>query len=606
MQAPIDLGIPTYLTFKMGATPHTGGVFFRVWAPHANSVFVMGDFNDWKPFDISMLPQEGGEWAINVEQAKAGDEYKYVIKNGDLELHRNDPYARALTHSAGKSIVYDPNFDWGDDDFIMPDHNDLILYELHIGTFQRTQPNVPGTFFTAIQRLDYLQWLGVNAVEIMPPFEFSGALSWGYNPSQPFAIESTYGGPNAFKTFVKEAHKRRIAVILDVVYNHFGPFDLDLWQFDGWSEDGKGGIYFYNDWRSQTPWGDTRPDYGRPEVRRYLTDNALMWLSEYRCDGLRMDMVPYMRNVHANGNPADNLDSGYTTIREINRAVHSQFPHKIVIAEDMHTLSDITADLRDGGLGYSAQWDAQFVHPMQEVLKAADDNQRDMLKVEKAFLFRYNNDAFSRVIYTESHDEVANGKARIVEDIAPGQDGDNVFAERRSKLGIGLVMTAPGIPMLFQGQAILESGWFSDTDAIDWSKLKENKGFAQSIRDLVRLRRDFAGHTAGLKSQHTETLHLDNVQKVIAFHRFDGPATEPQHSVVVVANFRNQDQDHYQIHFPDSGDWTLVYNSDVEHLLKPDKADAKALHLTAIPGEHGPTGEVHLSPYGFLIYAKTT
>ena len=111
-------------------------------------------------------------------------------------------------------------------------------------------------------------------------------------------MESAYGGPDGFKNFVREAHRRGLAVILDVVYNHFGPSDLDLWQFDGWQENDKGGIYFYNDHRSETPWGDTRPDYGRPEVRQFILDNALMWLEEYHIDGLRYDMILYIRSVH--------------------------------------------------------------------------------------------------------------------------------------------------------------------------------------------------------------------------------------------------------------------------------------------------------------------
>ena len=112
----------------------------------------------------------------------------------------------------------------------------------------------------------------------MPTMEFSGDFSWGYNPSNPFAVESIYGGPDAYKRFVKAAHEYGIAIIADVVYNHLGSSDLELWQFDGWSENGKGGIYFYGDHRSHTPWGETRPDYGRGEVRQYLRDNALMWL----------------------------------------------------------------------------------------------------------------------------------------------------------------------------------------------------------------------------------------------------------------------------------------------------------------------------------------
>lgn len=602
----IEAGNLDYQTHAMGAVPHERGVHFRVWAPNAQAVWVTGNFNGWRADATPMRPQADGQWAINVPNAKAGDEYKFVIRNGDLVLHRNDPYAKEVTHSVGNSVVVDPAFDWGNDhEFAMPSHNDLVIYELHIGTFNRTTGQHTGTFWSAIKRLDYLQWLGVNAVEVMPPFEFAGDLSWGYNPAHPFAIETAYGGPQAFKTFVKEAHKRGIAVILDVVYNHFGPSDLDLWQFDGWSENGKGGIYFYNDWRSQTPWGDTRPDYGRPEVRRYLVENALMWLSEYRCDGLRMDMIPYIRNVHANGNPADNLDMGYQAIREINQAVRHHFPHKITIAEDMHTLEAVTADLSVNGLGYNSQWDAQFVHPMQEVLKTPSDDQRDMLKVERAFLFKYNNDAFQRVIYTESHDEVANGKARIVEDIAPGQDGENYYAEKRALLGIAMMMTAPGIPMLFQGQAILEDRWFEDTDAMDWSKLEKNKGFAQSVRDLIRLRRDFKGNATGLKSQNVDTLHLNNQAKVVAFHRHDGPADNPARSVVVVANFRNTDYDHYAINFPAAGAWRLVYDSGWEGYSDYNEGDTKANHLLAHATEHGAIGHVHLSPYGVLVYTKS-
>ena len=130
----------------------------------------------------------------------------------------------------------------------------------------------------------------------MPLAEFAGELSWGYNPACIFAVETDYGGPLGFKRFVKAVHQAGMGVILDVVYNHFGPSDLDLWQFDGWSENGLGGIYFYNDWRAETPWGSTRPDYGRKEVRQFIRDNAMMWLEEYHVDGLRLDMTLYMRH----------------------------------------------------------------------------------------------------------------------------------------------------------------------------------------------------------------------------------------------------------------------------------------------------------------------
>ena len=137
----------------------------------------------------------------------------------------------------------------------------------------------------------------------MPPFEFAGDISWGYNPSHLFAIESGYGGPDAFKRFIREAHAHGIAVIVDVVYNHFGPSDLDLWRFDGWSEGDGGGIYVYNDERAMTPWGATRPDYGRGEVRTFLRDSALTWLEEFRCDGLRFDATVYIRSDRRRSRP---------------------------------------------------------------------------------------------------------------------------------------------------------------------------------------------------------------------------------------------------------------------------------------------------------------
>ncbi|MCK7493864.1 MAG: alpha-amylase family glycosyl hydrolase [Comamonadaceae bacterium] len=139
---------------------------------------------------------------------------------------------------------------------------------MHIGSFFVNEATARGPVLSAGAGPSSTTWsLGVNVVQVMPVAEFAGDYSWGYNPAHVFAVESAYGGPDAFKTFVKACHQRGLAVVLDVVYNHFGPSDLDLWRFDGWSENDKGGIYFYNDDRSSTPWGDTRPDYGREAVR---------------------------------------------------------------------------------------------------------------------------------------------------------------------------------------------------------------------------------------------------------------------------------------------------------------------------------------------------
>ena len=170
----------------------------------------------------------------------------------------------------------------------------------------------------------------------MPPFEFAGDVSWGYNPAHLFSIESSYGGPDAFKRFIQAAHREAIAVIVDVVYNHIGPSDLDLWRFDGWSEGDWGGIYFYNDERAVTPWGDTRPDYGRGEVRTFLRDSALTWLEEFRCDGLRFDATAYIRMVDGGlGEEEGPLPDGWTLMAWMNDEIRARQPWKVTIAEDL-------------------------------------------------------------------------------------------------------------------------------------------------------------------------------------------------------------------------------------------------------------------------------
>ncbi|MHC5540984.1 alpha-amylase family glycosyl hydrolase, partial [Singulisphaera rosea] len=333
----------------MGAIPYEVGVAFRVWAPHAERVFVVGDFNEWKEDATPMEHEEHGYWYADVPEARVGDEYRYLIVNGEARLSRIDPYARQVTNSVGNAVVQDPEFDWEGDAFTMPGWDELVIYEMHIGTFNDDPGGPAGTFADAEEKLHHLKTLGINAIEVMPAAEFAGDFSWGYNPAHIFAIESAYGGPAAFKSFIKAAHRLGIAVILDVVYNHFGPGDLHLWQFDGWSENNGGGIYFYNDWRSETPWGNSRPDYGRGEVRQFIRDNAMMWLEDYHVDGLRYDMTLYIRHVRGNGDPGAQLPDGWGLAQWINGEIRDRFPGRITIAEDLQNDCWITKGAGVGG-----------------------------------------------------------------------------------------------------------------------------------------------------------------------------------------------------------------------------------------------------------------
>lgn len=547
----------------MGAIPFDGGTTFRVWAPHAHAVFVTGTFDGWAQ-DETPLARDGdgssGSWSADVPDVGPGTEYRFTIRTPDGDLSRLDPYARQVTNSIGNAVVYDPHgFDWGESAFEMPAWNDLVIYEMHIGTFG-AQGDQRGDFDGAIGRLPHLRELGIGAIQVMPPFEFAGDISWGYNPAHPFAIESGYGGPDAFKRFIRAAHDEGIAVIVDVVYNHLGPSDLDLWRFDGWAENGGGGIYFYNDGRALTPWGATRPDFGRGEVRAYLRDNALTWLEDFRCDGLRFDSTVHIRTVDGRiDDPGDWLDDGWSFMAWINDEIRRHQPWKLTIAEDMRTDPTLIEPTSEGGAGFGAQWDPGFVHPVRRALTAANDSERDIGAVVRAIRGDGRGPASTRVIYTESHDEVANGFTRLPEAIHPGEAA-SWWARKRTSIGSALVLTSPGIPMLFQGQELLEDGWFEDTRPLDWSKADLNAGTLRVHRDLVRLRRNLDGVSGGLRGEHVEIIRADDDGKFIAFHRREhgGPGDD----VVVLVNLADRALTNLRVGMPAAGRWRVRFNSD--------------------------------------------
>jgi 1,4-alpha-glucan branching enzyme len=388
------------------------------------------------------------------------------------------------------------------------------------------------------------------------------------------------------------------------VYNHFGPSDLDIWQFDGWEDNGKGGIYFYNDWRSETPWGDTCPDYGRNEVRQYIRDNAMMWLEEYRVDGLRMDMIPYIRNVHADEDPGSVLEDGLSLLRWINGEIAKKFPWKLTIAEDLHGLDAITNPIgQDDGLGFGAQWDADFVHPVREALTAPDDNDRSMAAMERALMSQYSGNPFKRVVYTESHDEVANGKARIAEEIA-NDNVDNWYSKKRASLGMAMVLTAPGIPMIFQGHELLEDKWFSDTDPIGWSRQKQFNGFVNLHRDLINLRLNYNNNTERLSGQSTEMIRVDEDKKMLVYQRWQNGGKGD--TTVVVLNFSSESYADYRIGMPEAGIWKIRFNSDWEGYDR-EFSDFTSLDTEARAGECDGlpfSANVSLAGYTALILSQ--
>jgi len=590
-----------------GATPYHDalgtGVTFRVWAPNATSVYVPGQFNSWST-TATPLGKEltngvfDGVWSADVTGASPLQQYKYYINYSGSGNYKHDPRSRWVVAPGGGSgnndIIYDPTaFNWNGDSLTPPALNDLFIYELHMGTFPSS--SVPSRFVAATNKLDYLKSLGVNAVELMPIVEFGNSgSSWGYDPAQPFAVDnSQYGGPDGLKTFVQACHTRGIAVLLDVVHNHYGPSEMDMWNFDGYSGGGPlggGGIYFYesNTNLQITPWGYTRPNFSSNQVCSFIQDNFTMWLSEYHVDGFRWDTPDTMMH----GNDGSYIPAAGNLIGAINAMIHTNYPGKISIAEDVYNYD-----------GFDSAWDTSYPGYFTPVLTATSDSSRDMNVVANAVLYnvRYGGQAGQgRVVFLESHDVVGglNGGVRMVTAIDPATP-NSYWARKRSTLGAAVTLTAPGVPMIFQGEEMLENQAFDSSRPVDWSKTNTYSYIVRLYRDLISARRNLQGYTPGLEGNQCGMLAVDNVNKLVAFHRWKSAA--PNQDAVVVAHFANSTLNNYVLNFPSAGNWYVQFNSDSTN-YGPDYGNigSSVVNASGSPA----AAAITIGPYSVLILSQ--
>jgi 1,4-alpha-glucan branching enzyme len=585
-----------------GSTPYHDtlgtGVTFRVWAPNATSATVPGQFNSWSQTATPLAKEltNGvwtGVWSADVAGVANGTQYKYFFNNN---LWKNDPRARLVTApgAGGNSIVYGPtNFNWTGDSPTPRIPNNLFIYELHMGTFP--SGTSPSRLVAATNQLNYLQSLGVNAVELMPIAEFGNSgNSWGYDPAQPFAVDnSQYGGPDALKTFVKACHAHGLAVLLDVVHNHYGPSDLDMWNFDGYAGNnslGGGGIYFYeSDTDLQiTPYGDTRPNFSSNQVCSFIQDNFTMWLTECHADGFRWDTPNLM--MHDNLN--NYIPAAGNLIGAINAMIHTNYTGKISIAEDVYNYD-----------GFDSAWDTSYPYTVTPQLADTNDADRDMDTIDNAIQYnvRYGGNASSaRVAFLESHDVVGdlNGGERLVTAIDPVTP-NSYRARKLSTLGATVTLTAPGIPMIFQGQEMLENQAFDSGLSVNWAKTNTYSGIVRLYRDLIHARLNLYGNTPGLQGDQFSILWSDNNSKLIAFHRWNSAV--PGQDAVVIANFANVNYRSYNLNFPSAGTWYVHFNTDSTN-YSSDFGNNGSASVTA--GGNPVMASVAIGPYSALILSQ--
>ena len=571
----------------VGAIPFTNGVAFRVWAPNAASVTVAGDFNGWNNTADPMVSEGNGYWSTDLTNAYVGSKYKYVL---DGDTWRRDPRGLKVENSVGNSVIFDKDaFPWDIENFSRPLREDVVLYEMHIRTYSPlTQNNPQGTFSTAIDKLDHLHQMGVNAVQLMPVMEFPGDNSWGYNLVDPYSVESAYGGPEGMQAFVDACHARGIAVYLDVVHNHWGPSDLVTWQYDKWKvTDEYGGIYHYNDpGLCCTDWGYTRPDYGRQEVRDYILDNYRAAVDVFNIDGFRTDS-PYHMGYHSY--PGTLIPDGVALQQAVNDFLHTNYVNMLSIQEN-----------GESTWGYDTKWDMSFHHNVREITSEPSDANRNMNDLAG---WINNGAGLGRVNYIESHDSAGdlNEGTRITQLIDSG-DPTSYWSRKRSMLANVLNLTSPGMPMIFQGEEMLENWTFSDRTGFRWDVIgmDGHSHHLKAYTDLIHARRNLKGVTPGLTGTGCHVHHVDDSNKVIAYKRWKSGGDD----TVVVMNFSataftNND---YYIEFPNAGTWYVHFNSDAME-YGTDFNNIGPSQVTASGGT--PTAAINMGKYSALILSQT-
>jgi len=544
---PVDggwgLDFTTLEHAPLGATLVTGGAVFRVWAPGATGCHVRGDFNGWGMG--GPMTRVGEDFIAFVSGVSAGDEYKYFFTPGDI--WKPDARSRAFdSGSNGNSIVEDPfGYQWQVSDFQTPPLDELVVYQIHLGTFSgRNDPAGtvahPSGYLDAAARVSHLVDLGVNAVMLNPVNEFPGDESAGYNPITAWAPEWAYGSADDLKYLIDVLHQNGIAVLLDIVWNHFSYNDNYLWYYDGTQ-------FYFDDPAADTPWG-AQADFDREGVRDYYLDSALHWLEEYRIDGYRMDATDYMNNMQG---------SGWSLMQGLNDLVDGRYEGKATVAEQLPDDSWVTRPTSLGGAGFGCQYYDYFTDSIREEIFDAAFGDPEMWKIRNIIngsgTYLEGSSVFN---YFELHDEAwpSSGGERAVKVIDPTFPHDDEWAQGRTKLAHGIVMLSPGVPAFLMG-----CEWLEDTDfgtgtgnRIDWAKKVNYSEYFTYFQDLIEVKGNPAFRSGASRYVH----HIDEGGNVIGFRRWDA-----ENDFIVVANFSNNDYSDYRVGLPQDGYWREALNS---------------------------------------------
>lgn len=547
------------------------GVIFRVWAPNAIKIHVVGSFNSWRKQNEHEMKRisSNGIWELFIPDIEIGELYKYLITTHDYkEIFKSDPYAfSSQTMAETASIVYDiDNYNWNDENwqnykktvniYELP----INIYELNLSSWKRKSDNSFLNYKEICKELiPYVKEHSYTHIELMPVMEHPFDGSWGYQIGGYFAATRRYGEPNDLKNLIDECHQHGIGVILDWVPAHFPKDEHALYHFDGKP------LYEHEDikLRENKSWGTIKFDYSKPEVKSFLISNALFWLDVYHVDGLRVDAVSSMLYLDYDkeaGEWTPNIYGGNENleaicfIRNLNKAVFKHFPNTMMIAEESTSWPMVTKPVYLGGLGFNFKWNMGWMNDMLDYV-CTDPFLRKYKQKNITFSFIY---AFSEnFILPLSHDEVVHGKKSII-DKMPGPYEEK-FANVRVLLGY--MISHPGKKHNFMGYEIGQFIEWNNDKELEWFLLdyemhhklnffvKDLNDFYLSSPELWEV--DFSW--SGFKWISND----DFEQNIIAFKRIDKKGNE----LIIVVNFAPVRRDNYLIG-SEEGIYNEIFNTD--------------------------------------------